>query len=147
VAAPRTPDDVLLDRVVAAVGDRYDVERELGRGGMSVVYLAREVRLRRRVALKVLPPEFAYRAGVRERFLREAQTAAQLHHPHVVPVPRRRRRPGRGLAGHGLRGGARRSATGSPARAACRSPRRGASSPRWPTRSPTPTRTAWCTAT
>ncbi len=78
--------DPLLDRVVAAVGDRYDVRAELGRGGMAVVYHAVEVRLQRPVALKVLPPDLAYRAGVRARFLREAQTAAQLSHPNVVPV-------------------------------------------------------------
>jgi serine/threonine-protein kinase len=85
VAASRSPDP-LLDRVVAAVGDRFEIDGELGRGGMAVVYRAREVRLRRRVALKVLPPELAFRTGVRERFLREAQTAAQLTHPHIVPV-------------------------------------------------------------
>ncbi len=80
------PPDPLLDRVVAAVGDRYDVRAEVGRGGMAVVYRAVEVRLQRPVALKVLPPELAFRDGVRARFLREAQTAAQLSHPNVVPV-------------------------------------------------------------
>ena len=78
--------DPLRDHVAAALADRYAVEAEIGRGAMAVVYRAREVRLRRVVALKVLPPELAFRAGVRERFLREAQTAAQLSHPHVVPV-------------------------------------------------------------
>ncbi|GLC24115.1 serine/threonine-protein kinase [Roseisolibacter agri] len=78
--------DLLLDRVVAAIGDRFEIGDELGRGGMAVVYRAREVRLRRAVALKVLPPELAFRTGVRERFLREAQTAAQLTHPHIVPI-------------------------------------------------------------
>ncbi|MGZ8470338.1 MAG: protein kinase domain-containing protein [Gemmatirosa sp.] len=78
--------DPMRDRVVAAVGDRFEVGDELGRGGMAVVYRAREVRLRRAIALKVLPPELAFRTGVRERFLREAQTAAQLSHPHIVPI-------------------------------------------------------------
>ncbi|GJG87232.1 hypothetical protein tb265_24130 [Gemmatimonadetes bacterium T265] len=78
--------DPLRDHVAAALADRYAVEAEIGRGAMAVVYRAREVRLRRVVALKVLPPELAFRAGVRERFLREAQTAAQLSHPHIVPV-------------------------------------------------------------
>jgi tRNA A-37 threonylcarbamoyl transferase component Bud32 len=78
--------DLLLERVVAAVGDRYDVEAEIGRGGMAVVYRARDVRLRRRLALKVLPPDLAFRADVRTRFLREAQTAAGLNHPSIVPV-------------------------------------------------------------
>ncbi|MDX2192732.1 MAG: protein kinase [Gemmatimonadales bacterium] len=64
----------------------YEVQRELGRGGMGVVYLARERRLDRLVALKVLPEALAADAAVRERFLREARTAAQLSHPHIVPV-------------------------------------------------------------
>ena len=79
-------DDLLRDRVVAAIGDRYDVVRELGRGALSVVYLGRDVRLDRPVAIKVLPPDVAFRAEVRARFLREAQTAARLAHPHVVPI-------------------------------------------------------------
>jgi hypothetical protein len=78
--------DPMRERVVAAVGDRFEIGDELGRGGMAVVYRAREVRLRRAIALKVLPPELAFRTGVRERFLREAQTAAQLSHPHIVPI-------------------------------------------------------------
>jgi serine/threonine-protein kinase len=84
--APGSAPDPLLDRVVAAVGDRYDVREEIGRGGMAVVYRAVEVRLQRPVALKVLPPELAFRDGVRARFLREAQTAAQLSHPNIAPV-------------------------------------------------------------
>ena len=78
--------DLLQDRVTAAIGDLYDIEGELGRGGMSVVYRARDVRLRRPVALKVLPPELAFRGDVRSRFLREAETAAQLSHPNIVPI-------------------------------------------------------------
>jgi predicted Ser/Thr protein kinase len=78
--------DPLRDRVANAVGDRYLVEAELGRGGMSVVYRALDRRLHRRVAVKVLPPELAFNAEVRERFLREAQTAAQLNHPSIVPI-------------------------------------------------------------
>jgi protein kinase-like protein len=78
--------DHLRDRVASAVGDRYLVEAELGRGGMSVVYRALDRRLHRRVAVKVLPPELAFNAEVRERFLREAQTAAQLSHPSIVPI-------------------------------------------------------------
>lgn len=78
--------DMLLDRVIAAIGDIYDIEAEIGRGGSAVVYRAMDVRLRRRVAVKVLPPELAYRAEVRSRFNREAQTAAQLSHPNIVPI-------------------------------------------------------------
>jgi serine/threonine-protein kinase len=78
--------DPLLDRLVAAVGAQYLVDAEIGRGGMAVVYRATDVRLNRRVAIKVLPPELAFNADVRERFLREAQTSAQLAHPHIVPI-------------------------------------------------------------
>ncbi|HEX7980910.1 MAG TPA: serine/threonine-protein kinase [Gemmatimonadaceae bacterium] len=78
--------DPLLDRLVAAVGAQYLVDAEIGRGGMAVVYRATDVRLNRRVAIKLLPPELAFNADVRERFLREAQTSAQLTHPHIVPI-------------------------------------------------------------
>jgi serine/threonine-protein kinase len=76
----------MKDRVVAAIGDLYDIEAEIGRGGMAIVYRARDVKLRRKVAIKVLPPELAYRDDVRQRFVREAQTAAQLSHPNIVPI-------------------------------------------------------------
>ncbi len=78
--------DELRQRLAAALAPAYTVEAELGRGGMSVVYRAHDVRLRRDVAIKVLPPELAFVANVRERFMREAQTAAQLAHPHIVPI-------------------------------------------------------------
>ncbi|MBI4502382.1 MAG: serine/threonine protein kinase [Gemmatimonadetes bacterium] len=69
----------------SALAGRYSLERELGRGGMGIVYLAREVRLDRPVAIKLLPPS-AHAAGLKERFLREARTAAKLSHPHVIPI-------------------------------------------------------------
>jgi serine/threonine-protein kinase len=78
--------DSLHDRVVAAIGHQYELENEIGRGGMSVVYRARDFRLNRRVAVKVLPPELSYDAAIRMRFTREAQTAAQLSHGHIVPI-------------------------------------------------------------
>ena len=78
--------DYLLDRLVAAVGTQYLVDAEIGRGGMAVVYRATDLRLHRRVAIKLLPPELAFNADVRERFLREAQTSAQLAHPSIVPA-------------------------------------------------------------
>ncbi len=65
---------------------RYSIERELGRGGMGIVLLARDVALDRLVAVKLLPPALARDAAVRERFLREARTAAGLSHPHIVPI-------------------------------------------------------------
>jgi predicted Ser/Thr protein kinase len=71
-----------------ALRGQFQVERELGRGGMAVVYLARDERLDRLVALKVLPATLAAQPQTRERFLREARTAARLAHPNIVPVYR-----------------------------------------------------------
>ena len=81
-----TERDALRDRVEHAVGALFEIDDEIGRGGMAVVYRARDVRLRRLVALKVLPPELAFRADVKSRFLREAQMSAQLSHPNIVPI-------------------------------------------------------------
>jgi serine/threonine protein kinase len=78
--------DQLRERVVSSVGDSYEIEAEIGRGGMAAVYRARDLKLRRLVAIKVLPPDLAFRDEVRTRFLREAQTAAQLNHPNIVPI-------------------------------------------------------------
>jgi serine/threonine-protein kinase len=78
--------DSLQERVIAAVGHQYQLEGEIGRGGMSVVYRARDPRLNRPVAIKVLPPELAHDPAIRLRFTREAQTSAQLAHPHIVPI-------------------------------------------------------------
>ncbi|MDA1080134.1 MAG: protein kinase [Gemmatimonadetes bacterium] len=78
--------EALRRRVEEAVGGIFEVEDEIGRGGMAVVYRALDKRLRRHVALKVLPPELAFRADVRSRFVREAQLAAQLSHPNIVPI-------------------------------------------------------------
>src|ERR1051325_269820 len=74
-----------LQALQAAVRGQYVVERELGRGGMGIVYLARDVALERPVAIKLLPPTLATSAQ-RERFLQEARTAARLAHPHIVPI-------------------------------------------------------------
>jgi serine/threonine protein kinase len=76
----------LQDRVIDAIGSQYALDGEIGRGGMSVVYRARDLRLNREVAIKVLPPDLAMDTGIRARFTREAQTAAQLSHPHIVPI-------------------------------------------------------------
>ena len=76
----------LAQRLKEALGDVYTIEGEIGRGGMGVVYRARDERLHRRVAVKVLPPELAFQKEIRERFTREAQTAARLAHPHIVPI-------------------------------------------------------------
>ena len=79
-------DRPLPARLAEALGAAYTIEGEIGRGGMGVVYRARDERLQRRVAIKVLPPEFAFQQDIRERFTREAQTAARLSHPHIVPI-------------------------------------------------------------
>jgi serine/threonine-protein kinase len=78
--------DPLFLSFQAAVAGRYSLDRELGRGGMGVVYLARDVRLDRPVAIKLLPPEFAAHQDLRERFIREARTAGRLSHPYIVPI-------------------------------------------------------------
>jgi len=75
----------LQDRLQVAVGDTYRIEKELGGGGMSRVFLAEEVRLGRKVVIKVLPPEMAAGVSV-DRFEREIKLAARLQHPHVVPL-------------------------------------------------------------
>lgn len=79
-------DRTLRTRLVEALGKSYTVEGEIGRGGMGVVFNARDERLKRQVAIKVLPPELAFREEIRLRFLREAETAARLSHPHIVPI-------------------------------------------------------------
>src|SRR2546428_2495832 len=77
------PQHRTLERALAG---RYVLERRLGRGGMGVVFLAHELRLDRRVALKLLLPAKATDRVARDRFLREARTAAQLSHPSIVPI-------------------------------------------------------------
>jgi len=79
------PDPLFL-AFQAAVAGRYSLSRELGRGGMGVVYLANEVDLDRPVAIKLLPPDRAANARLRARFLQEARTAAKLSHPNIIPI-------------------------------------------------------------
>ena len=78
----------LLALLRTELGSEYSVDRELGRGGMAVVFLAREIALDRAVAIKVLPPEMALAPNVAERFKREARMAASLDHPNIIPVYR-----------------------------------------------------------
>ena len=80
--------DADLQGFADALDGQFALERELGRGGMGVVFLARDVRLDRPVAIKVLPPHLSSDGDVRERFLREARTAGQLSHPNIVPIYR-----------------------------------------------------------
>ncbi|HSE47028.1 MAG TPA: serine/threonine-protein kinase, partial [Gemmatimonadales bacterium] len=71
------------DRLAAALADRYKIDRELGQGGMATVYLAEDLKHRRKVAIKVLRPELAAVIGA-DRFVREIQTIAALQHPHIL---------------------------------------------------------------
>jgi predicted Ser/Thr protein kinase len=79
-------DAELREHVQQTLAATYEVEREIGRGGMGVVYRAIDKRLKRPVAIKLLPPELAFRRDIRQRFQREAETAAQLSHPNIVPI-------------------------------------------------------------
>ena len=81
-----TPDLELRALVEKALSASYEIGPELGRGGMGIVYRAKDRRLKRTIAIKVLPPELSYRSEIRSRFLREAETAAQLSHPNIVPI-------------------------------------------------------------
>ena len=80
--------DAALDNLRQQFAAQYALERELGRGGMGVVFLARELSLDRQVAIKVLPPHLAADPVVRERFLREARTAAQSRTRNRSDLPR-----------------------------------------------------------
>ena len=76
---------VQLDRLKAALADRYAIDEEIGSGGMATVYLAEDLKHHRKVAVKVLRPDLAATLGP-DRFLREIEVAAQLHHPHILPL-------------------------------------------------------------
>lgn len=76
----------LTQRLQAALGESYVVERELGAGGFAVVFLVRDLSLKRYLAVKVVSPELIYSQSVLERFRREAETVAQLSHPNIVPL-------------------------------------------------------------
>jgi hypothetical protein len=75
----------VIDRLNAALEGRYHIERELGQGGMATVYLADDLKHKRKVAIKVLKPELAAVLGG-ERFLSEIETTAGLQHPHILPL-------------------------------------------------------------
>ncbi len=79
-------DAELRSHVMRVLEAQYDVEKEIGRGGMGIVYKGRDKRLKRPIAIKLLPPELAFRSEIRSRFLREAEMSAQLSHPHIVPI-------------------------------------------------------------
>ena len=79
-------DSELRTHVERVLSPHYELDCEIGRGGMGVVYRAKDRRLKRTVAIKVLPPELAFRSEIKTRFLREAETAAQLNHPNIVDI-------------------------------------------------------------
>ena len=74
-----------LERLGAALAEHYAIERQIGSGGMATVYLARDLKHDRAVALKVLRPELAAVLGI-ERFLSEIRVTAHLQHPHILPL-------------------------------------------------------------
>ena len=100
-----------LRRLIAALADRYRLERELGAGGMATVYLAQDLKHDRKVAIKVLRPELAAVIGA-ERFLAEIKTTANLQHPHILPLLRLRRGRRLPLLRDAVRRGRDRCATG-----------------------------------
>ena len=84
--AAEPPRDAVLDLLREATLGDYEILGELGRGGMASVYLAHEIALERRVAIKVISPTLLAGEGMVERFKREARTAASLSHPHIIPI-------------------------------------------------------------
>ncbi len=74
-----------FERLKTALSDRYAIEREIGAGGMATVYVAEDLKLRRRVAIKVLRPELAVALGT-ERFVQEIELTAKLQHPQILPL-------------------------------------------------------------
>ena len=84
--AGQNSDSELRAHVERVLSPHYELDTEIGRGGMGVVYRAKDRRLKRTVAIKVLPPELAFRSEIKTRFLREAETAAQLNHPNIVDI-------------------------------------------------------------
>ena len=88
VTPPPDGKPVELDAVKTALAGDYEILSELGRGGMAVVYRAREKELDREVAIKILPSAMTFDSDFVERFQREARTAGKLEHPHIVPIYR-----------------------------------------------------------
>ena len=118
--SPFMPVTVPPPDLVESLRDRYELQRELGHGGMATVYLARDLRHERPVALKVLHPELGAVLGA-ERFLREIETAAGLQHPHILPLFDSGEAAGRLWYYVCRTSRARACARGSRARARCRS--------------------------
>jgi predicted Ser/Thr protein kinase len=88
MAAAPAPEQDETTLIREALKDEYDLEKELGRGGMAVVYKGRDKQLEREVAIKVLPFSLSFDAEFVERFQREARTAGKLEHPNIIPIYR-----------------------------------------------------------
>src|SRR5688500_5693024 len=88
VSADPSHPSIAFTHLTAGLAGQYELDRELGRGGMGVVFIARDLKLHRHVAIKTLLPHLVADERVRERFLREARTAAALAHPGIVPIHR-----------------------------------------------------------
>jgi serine/threonine-protein kinase len=78
--------DELLESLATATAGEYEILAELGQGGMATVFLAHDIALNRKVAVKVISPALLQGSGTLERFKREALTAASLSHPHIIPI-------------------------------------------------------------
>ncbi|HYF40622.1 MAG TPA: serine/threonine-protein kinase, partial [Gemmatimonadales bacterium] len=85
---PPEPTEELRKRLATTLEGRYEIIRLLGRGGMAVVFLAKDLTLERQVAIKVLPPEMSHDPKLIPRFQQEAKTAARLDHPNIIPIYR-----------------------------------------------------------
>jgi eukaryotic-like serine/threonine-protein kinase len=115
--------DILLERLRVATADEYEIERQIGRGGMAAVFLARDLALNRHVAIKVMRPDLVDVEGLQDRFVIEARTAAQLDHPGIVTVHAVRQRAGllfivmKYIEGHTLEGVLKNERTIEPSRA------------------------------
>jgi hypothetical protein len=108
-ADPRVPDPVattseteLRAVVERALAQAYELDREIGRGGMGIVYRARDRRLKRFVAIKILPPELAFRSDIRRASSRGGD-GRPAHHPHIVPIYAVDEADGAGVLRHGVR--------------------------------------------
>ena len=144
--------DELLSRLESALGDRYEIIRLVGEGGMARVYLAQDLRHGRQVALKMLRPEIGAAVVGTDRFLREIRIIAGLQHPNILPLFDSGAAPRAGTGADGLwfvmpyvEGESLRARLG--ARAAFPSRKCSASAGTSPARSTTRTPAAWCTAT
>ena len=137
----------LFTALQAVLEPQYRLERELGRGGMGVVFLATDTTLDRRVAIKAVHPELATHSSIGRRFLAEARTIARLRHPNVVGVHAAGSADGLLYYVMDEVAGREPAPTARCASAASTRPPRRASSPTWPPRSTRPRARASSTAT